>query len=100
MQQFQPLRLKLSEQHCDAGSIAAWAVEARNETGLNRVAPHLENDRNSAACGFGCTCWCQTSYRSDNRYPALDQISRQFRQACDVVSAIAVFDDNVSALGK
>jgi hypothetical protein len=100
MQQPQPLRLVLRVQYGGAGGIAAWPVQACDETGLNRVASGFEDDRDCDDRDLGRTYWRRAAQRRDDHDPAVDQIGREFRQSSDIVPAIAVFDGDVCRLHK
>jgi hypothetical protein len=75
-QNAEPLGRKLCVHGRDTGQVAAGVVEAGDEALLNRIAPHLEDDRNAACRGLGRSRGSIASRCCDDGNAALGQIHR------------------------
>jgi len=97
VQQFQPLRRNHRAQLGHARDVAARPVKVGDETELDRVAAHFEDDRN----GRGRRLCCErrrSSGRGNHGHLTLNQISHHRRQPIASALRPAVFDRHGSPL--
>src|SRR5262249_43236636 len=95
--QFQALWPEPHRQRDDAGEIAARPAEAGDKPNLDRVDPHIENDRNRCGRRLGRQC-CRNGARGDHAHLAADQIGGHGRQTVVLPLSPAIFDRYVAAL--
>src|SRR5262245_21767835 len=97
MQEAEPLGPSLRVHRRDAGDVAAWSIEAGNQTSLHRIGTAAVNDRDRCSCSLRRGCCRRAAGRSDDRHPAADQIDHQFRQPIKFIARPTVFDRHVLA---
>jgi len=98
MQQLKPLRHQLHIQSGDAGEIAAWPSEARDQAELHRIDSGSEHDRNRRGCRLrGC---CRNMVGDDDARLATNQFGGQCRQSVVLLVGPAVFDGDILAFGE
>jgi hypothetical protein len=82
----------------DTGEVAARPIEARDQTGLDRVVASAEDDRNLRGRGFGRAYRQRAAGRRNHADSAADQIRCQFRQSIVIIVRPAVLDHYIAAL--
>ena len=79
MQQLQALCDTADSEGTHTGHIAARPVEARDQTKLDRIRAHHENDRYRWGRRFGGQRGRRTVGRRDHSHPTLNQVGGQDR---------------------
>jgi hypothetical protein len=97
MQQTESLDPNLGVPVADPGDVAAWPIDAGNETDLHRVSRRTEHDWNARCRRFGRERGYVAAWRGDHGYLAADQIGRQFRQPVLFIARLAELECHVAA---
>ena len=66
MQKAEPFSAELNAHSAQPGDVAAWSVEAGDETILHRIAAGHENDRDRCCRALGGTHRCRAERRDND----------------------------------
>jgi hypothetical protein len=96
MQNLELLSRQFGRQDHHAREVAAGAAEAGCEAELHRVDTDVEDDRDGRGCRLGGKRRGRAG-RDHPGHPAVDEISRQRRQAVILAACKAIFDRHALA---
>jgi hypothetical protein len=97
VQQFQPFCPEGIGKKSYSYEIATGTVEIGNETEIDRVSAHCENDWNGCGCSFGSYCR-RRAERNDRGYGIRYQIGGHCRQPVEARIGRAIFDCEIAPL--
>ena len=86
--------------HCGAGNIAAWTVEAGDESTLNRVESGHENDRDRRSSTLGHHRRHIAAPSEDHRYLSANQIHSKRRHTFETLLGKTEFDRDILAVDE
>src|SRR6516164_1435395 len=99
-QQPQPLRLGFGEERTYSGDVAAWPMQARDQSAPDRVGAADENNRHGRGRRFRRQRRCFAADRDDDRHLPTHEIAREHREPVVVTLSGAVLDRDVAALDE
>jgi hypothetical protein len=98
VQQLQALPFDLERHDGDAGDVPTRPIEICDETKLNGVSAHIENNGNGRCRRFRGHRRRRTADGNDHRNPAADQVSCHGRQPIILTISPAVFHRHILVL--